>query len=182
MAAAACIFLLLIGCMGGYRLDGLSAAKANSFVPKDSVLLDKVNYRWGSIYIFDSPEKPVTAVSRKTLGFLWSSKLTTWHYHRDDPIRTIGGTTIGTPGETATVIGIVADDPAIVYVEAGVDGNRIRAEVQAGEPLSLAWDDPVQLDKLKPQAFSHEGELLYEYRYPVSNYTRQEELKWYPIQ
>lgn len=51
----------------GFRLDGLTAARANSFVPKDSILQDQVDYKWGTVYIFDSPEKPMTAISMKNL-------------------------------------------------------------------------------------------------------------------
>ncbi|MBB6732700.1 hypothetical protein [Cohnella zeiphila] len=70
------ILLLLITLffyLGGYRLDASGAARANSFIPKDSVLLDEVEYPWGKVLIFDSSEKPITALSFKSFGFLWVS-------------------------------------------------------------------------------------------------------------
>lgn len=56
---------VIFGYLDGFRFDGLSAARANSFVPKDSTKLDEVKYSWGNVYIFDSPEKPITAISKK---------------------------------------------------------------------------------------------------------------------
>lgn len=35
---------VVFGYVSGYRFDGLSAARANGFVPQDSILLDQVDY------------------------------------------------------------------------------------------------------------------------------------------
>jgi hypothetical protein len=174
------IFLLFVGYMSGYRFDGLSAAKANAFVPKDSILLDEVKYGWGSVYIFNSSEKPVTAISIKTLGFLWSSRMSSYHYHREDPVQTIGGVSLNNPREKSTVISILVKDPEVSYLEVGPEGNRVTKESRIGEPITFAWDEAVQLDRLYPKAFDKNGNLLYEYRYAISNFTRQEDLRWYP--
>lgn len=173
------ILLSLIGYISGYRLDGLSAAKANTFVPKDSVLLDVVDYSWGAVYIFNSPEKPVSAISMKTLGLLWTSKTSVYHYHRDDPIKTIGGVSLGNQREKATVISILVNDPEISYLEVGPEGKRIKKEASIEDLMTFSWEETFQLDRLYPQAFNKNGELLYEYRYPTTNYIKQEDLKWY---
>ncbi|WP_042202228.1 hypothetical protein [Paenibacillus camerounensis] len=175
------IILLFVGYLSGYRLTGLSAARANSFVPKDSVLLDTVDYSWGSIYIFDSPEKPVSAISTKTLGLMWSSRLSAYHYHSDDPVQTIGGVSYGDSGEEATVLSVLINDPEVSYIEAGPEGNRTKKEARIGEPLTFSWDEAFQLDRLSPQAFNNNGELLYEYKYPVQTIIDPSKLKWYPV-
>lgn len=180
IAAAVIIVLLFVGYMNGYRLNGLSAARANAFVPKDSVLVDEVKYSWGGVYIFNAPEKPVTAISMKSLGFLWTSRMSVYHYHRDDPIQTIGGASLNNPREKSTVISILVDDPEVSYLEVGPEDNRIKKESIIGDPMTFAWDEAVQLDRLYPKAFDVNGKLLYEYRYPITNFIRQEDLKWYP--
>ncbi|OPA78702.1 hypothetical protein BVG16_12665 [Paenibacillus selenitireducens] len=176
------IFLITgIGYMNGYRFNALSAAKANSFVPKDSILIDEVDYSWGRFYIFDSPEKPVTAITLQSYRFLWSSRMSVYHYHRDDRIITIGGGTLNNPKEKATVISIIVDDPDVSYLEVGPESNRVKRGVNLGKPMTFAWDVAVQLNFLYPKAFNKNGELLYEYRYPKTNYIRQEDLRWYSV-
>ena len=61
-------------------------------------------------------------------------------------------------------------------------GERLRIEAEMGEPITFAWEDSVQLDKLKAQAFAEDGKLLYEYRYPttITGYINLRELRWYP--
>ncbi|MFD1177826.1 hypothetical protein ACFQ3W_16170 [Paenibacillus puldeungensis] len=97
-------FLVLVSIYwGGYRTNGLSAARANSFVPKDAILLDQVDYNWGKVYIFNSKEKSVTAISNKKFSFLWVSRASTYFFHNSDPVKTIGGVTIAEEEEQATV-------------------------------------------------------------------------------
>ncbi|WP_193726827.1 hypothetical protein [Paenibacillus guangzhouensis] len=111
---ASVILLLLVTLffyLGEYKLNALSAARANSFVPKDSVLLDKVDYPWGKVFIFDSSEKPITAISFKSFGFLWVSRMSTYYFHNDDPIKTIGGITYSDDkGRAATVFSVLLNE------------------------------------------------------------------------
>ncbi|UVI29240.1 hypothetical protein [Paenibacillus spongiae] len=143
-------------------------------------MLDEVKYSWGGVYIFNSSEKPVTAISIKSLGFLWLSRMSVYHYHRDDPIKTIGGVSLNNPSEKTTVISILVDDPEVSYLEAGPEGNRVKKEASIGDPMTFTWDEAVQLDRLYPKAFDKNGKLLYEYRYPITNNIRHENLRWYP--
>lgn len=176
------IFLLIIvfGYLNGYRFDGLSAARANGFVPQDSILMDQVDYNWGSVYIFDSKEKPITAISFKKVGFFWVSKVSIYYFHSEDPIKTIGGISLGNEREKATVISVVVNDPNVSYLEVGPEKDKQKKEVTLGKPITFSWYTPFQWNDLDPRAFSKEGKLLYEYRYAKSNYIKIEDLKWYP--
>lgn len=179
------VILLLVTIFGyiiGYRLDGLSAARANDFVPKDSILLDQVDYNWGSVYMFDSKEKPITAISFKKYGLLWVSRLSVYYFHSEDPIKTIGGASFGNEREKATVISILVKDPAVSYLEVGPEMDRETKEVVLGKPITFSWNKAIQWNDLDPKAFSKENELLYEYRYAKSNFISIEDLKWYPIE
>jgi hypothetical protein len=95
--------------LGGYKLNALGAARANSFVPKDSVLLDEVDFSWGKVLILDSSEKPITAISFKSFRFLWTSGTSSYSFHNDDPIKTIGGIIYSDDkGRAATVLSVMA--------------------------------------------------------------------------
>ena len=165
----------------GFRLDGLTAARANSFVPKDSILQDQVDYKWGTVYIFDSPEKPMTAISMKKLGFLWISDTSVYFLRNEDPIRTIGGVSLANVKEKATVFSVIVEDPEVAYIEAGTESHREQKQVILGEPITFSWDVPIHWNDLNPKALNGEGEVIYEYRYAKSNIIRLEDLKWYPV-
>ncbi|WP_134701105.1 hypothetical protein [Ammoniphilus sp. YIM 78166] len=177
------IFLIsILLYLSGYRLDGLSAARANSFISKDSVLLDEVEYSWGKVFIFNSPEKPVTAISSKSFGFLWVSRMSVYYYPNKDLIKTIGGVSyVSDQNKATTVISVWSSDPKISYIEIGPEGNRIRKEAILNSPITFSWDKSFQWNDLKPQAFNKDGKVIYEYRYAKSNFIKHEDLKWYPV-
>lgn len=183
MASAILMVLVtLFYYFGGYKLNALSAARANPFVPKDSVLLDKVNYSWGKVFIFDSSDKPVTAISYKHLGFLWVSTMSTYSFHNDDSIKTIGGIIYSDDkGRAATVLSVLSNEPAISYLEVGPEGNRLRKKAVLNEPITFYWDQAIPWNDYNAKAFNENGKILYEYRYPETNYFRSEDLKWYPV-
>lgn len=165
----------------GYRLTGLQAAKTNSFVPKDAILLDQVDYSWGSVYILDSSEKPITAISHKKLGFLWVSRASSYFFHNNDPVKTIGGMIVSDQGKEATVFSVLVNDSQVAFIEAGAEGERQRKNVVLGEPVTFSWDKPIFFHDLNPLALDQAGNILYEYRYASPTYTRSEDLKWYAV-
>lgn len=169
-------------CFSPYKLNALSAARANPFVPEDSILLDKVDYPWGKVFIFDSSEKPVTAISFKYLGFLWFSGMSTYYFHNNDSVKTIGQLSYSDDkGHAATVLSVLSSEPAISYIEVGPDGNRLRKKAQLNEPITFYWDKSFPWNDFDAKAFDENGKVLYEYGYPEANYIRSEDLKWYPV-
>lgn len=181
VAASAILLIALLFYFGEYKLDAWSAARANSFVPKDSVLLDEVDYPWGKVIIFDSPEKPITVISFKSFGFLWVSRMSTYYFPNDNPIKTIGGVSYSDDkGRAATVISVLVKDPLISYLEIGPEGNRSRRKAALNVPITFSWDKSFPWNDFNAKAFNEDGKVLYEYRYAESNYIRSEDLKWYP--
>ncbi|GIO41621.1 hypothetical protein [Paenibacillus apis] len=166
----------------GYRLDSLSAARANSFIPKDAVLLDQVDYDWGSVFVFNSSEKPITAISLKKAGFLWVSRISVYYFHNMDPIKTIGGVTLANENERATVMSIIVDDPRVTSLEIGPEAERQSKQVILGEPITFSWNKSIDWQDLNPQALDDEGRVRYEYRYAQSNFITAEDLRWYPVE
>jgi hypothetical protein len=180
--ASIILLITLFFYLGGYKLDALSAARANSFVPKDSVLLDEVDYPWGTVFIFDSPEKPITVISFKSFGFLWVSRMSTYYFHNDDPIKTIGGVSYSDDkGRATTVISVLLNDPQISYLDIGPEGSRIRKKATLNVPITFSWNKSFPWNDFNAKAFNEDGKVLYEYRYAKSNYIRTENLKWYPV-
>jgi len=173
------VIIAFVGWWSGYRFDGLSAARANSFVPKNAKLIDQIDYDWGGVYIFDSPEKPITAISIKNYGLLWSSKTSVYYYHNDDTIKTIGGVSLANPREKATVISVLVKDPEVSYLEIGPQGSRLRKKATLDKPITFSWNVPYQWNELTPKAFNKNGELISEYRFPQTNTFKTEDLRWY---
>ena len=172
------VFLLYLG---GYRFDSMDAVKANSQIPKGAQLLDQVNFKWGNIYIFDTEDKPMTVISLKKLGWFWVSNTSVFHYRNQDPVRTIGGATFADKNNSASVISIIVYDPDVAYIEAGPENDRLRQEVTLEMPLTFWWEYSIKWSDLAPKAYDSEGNVLYEYRYPETNHTNQEDLKWYHV-
>jgi len=166
----------------GYRLDSLSAAKANSFIPKDSIVLDQVDYNWGSVLIFNSSEKPITAISLRKLGFLWVSRTSVYYFQNMDPIKTIGGVTLANENERATVMSIIVDDPIVTSLEIGPESQRQSKQVILGQPITFSWNESIDWKDLNPKALDNEGRVRYEYRYAQSNFIRADNLRWYPVE
>ncbi|GIQ70406.1 hypothetical protein DUZ99_19600 [Xylanibacillus composti] len=165
----------------GYRLDGVSAARANAHVPKDSVLLDQVDYDWGTVYIFHSAEKPITAISMKKLAFLWVSRTSVYYFHQEDPIRTIGGVSMANEREKATVLSVIVHDPEVTSLEVGLGAQLQRKPVIVGEPVTFSWTESISWNDLNPKALNNDGKTLYEYRYANSHHIRAVDLRWYPL-
>jgi hypothetical protein len=179
--ACGIVLIFLIFYLGEYKLDALSAASANTFVPEDSVLLDEVEYPWGKVMIFDSHEKPMTVICFKIFGFLWVSGSSTYYYHNDDPIKTIGGVSYSDDkGRAATVFSVMLNDPQISYLEIGPAGNRLSKKATLNVPITFNWNKSYPWNDFNAKAFNEDGKVLYEYRYAQSNYIRSEDLKWYP--
>lgn len=180
------IAVLVLGSLywGGYRTNGLSAARAHSFVPKDAILLDQVNYNWGNVYIFNSKEKYVTAISNKKYGVFWVSRYSTFLYHHGDrdPVKTVGGVTVADGDERATVFSAVVTNPEVAWLEVGPEGNKQRKNAVLGEPVTFSWETSLNWLDLKPKALNQEGQVLYEYRFARANYTDMNELRWYPVE
>lgn len=185
LVAITCLVLVSLSLYwGGYRTNGLNAARANSFVPKDAILVDQVNYDWGNVYIFNSKEKYVTAISNKKCGFLWLSRYSTYVFHNSDtdPVRTVGGVTVADGDERATVYTAVVTDPEVAWLEVGPEGYKQRKNVVLRETMTFSWETSLNWLELKPKALNEEGKVLYEYTFARPNYTDINELRWYPVE
>lgn len=75
---------------------------------------------------------------------------------------------------------VVVHDSNVSYLEVGPEADNQIKEVILGKPVTFSWNTSISWNDLDPKAFSKEGKLLYEYRYAKSNYTKIEDLKWYP--
>lgn len=80
------------------------------------------------------------------------------------------------------MISILVNDSNVAYIEAGPEGSRVKEQAEIGEPITLSWENAVQIDRLYPKAFDKNGKMLYEYRYAKTNHIRLEDLKWHPIE
>lgn len=170
-----------IGYWSGFRLNSLSAAKANPYVGKELTLIDEVKFNWGCILILKTPEKPITAVCYKENGILWRSNFSLYYYNNNDNIQTIGGINVNDKERQASVLTILVKDPKVKYIEISTDENAQKKEVILNKPITFSWPIEMNILNMKPKAYGDNTELLYEYRYKQSNYTNPQDLKWYSV-
>jgi len=175
----AILILAIIGVLyiSGYRFTGEQAARAFFTVDKNSKYMTEVDYDWGTVYLFDTPEGPRTVIAEKK-SFLWVAR-TGFHLEKsEDGIQTMGWAI----DERCTVIALKVIDPDVSFIDAG-DGNfRKRMHINGEEMIIFSWTAAVDWQRLNGIAYSGDGEILYEYRYPHSNVIHMKDLKWHPYE
>lgn len=178
------IGILLLFFISGYKFASFSAAKANAFLLKDAEMIEE--YKTGSsvIYLFKSEEEKLyqTVLSEKSGLFFRSSSSTSIPYSSDE-LQTIGGISFTNEKDEATLLSIVSNDEKVAYIEAGVEPNIERKEINKGERISFLFQFSEQINFLNPTAFDNEGKALYYYGLPknVSHVNIPKDLKWHPI-
>lgn len=178
------IIIIFIFFISGYRFTALSAAKNNDFLSTDADLIEQ--YDAGSIVILlfksDKDEKYQTVLSEK-LGFVYNSRVSTDIPYSSDTIQTVGGISVTTKKDAATLLSVASYDDEVAYIEAGVDSNIERKEISKGKRITFLFPFMEQIDHLNSFAFNKDGKKLYYYRYPEdTNTIIREDLKWYKVQ
>lgn len=175
--------ILLVICsvlyLSGYRFTSLDAARAHLDVGKNSVPFEDVDFGWGKIYLFKTPKGPQTTIAIKN-KFLWKASTSVYDdQSSQDMINTVGWMSYHDKRGQATIFAVETLDPNIAYVEVGPSNERFKKEITVNIPIIYSWNKAFQLTELRPLAFSKDGTLLYEYRYPEN--IRGEGLKWYSV-
>lgn len=155
----AIIIIILFGL--GYRFTGLQAAKNHYGVGKDAELLGQVKYDWGNVYLFKTDKGPQTIISKR-FGLLWRAKVGFHMNNSNDAISVVGwGNDIN-----CTVYAVQVTDNNVKYIEIGPEDNRIRKYVDKGNLIIFSWDKSIPWNDFNGKAYSTNGEVIYELRYP----------------
>ncbi|WP_432360670.1 hypothetical protein [Sporosarcina sp. UB5] len=178
------IAITLIFYISGYRFTALSAAKSNSFLPKNAELMDQYETGSSVIFLFNiaEEERYQTVLSEKS-GVLFRSTVSTVIPYSTDKIQTVGGMSITTRNDEATLLSVISYDEEVAYIEAGVEPYVERKEINKGERISFLFPFSKQIDFLYPAAFNKDGKKLYYYGYPKdTNVLKSEDFKWHKIE
>lgn len=178
------IVIAFIFYISGYRFTALSAAKSHSFLSKDAELVEQFDTGTSILFLFKSDDEKLfrTVLSEKTSVFFRSSASTFIPYNSDE-IQTVGGMSFITNNDAATLLSVVSYDDEVAYIEAGVESNVERKEINKGESISFLFPFSKQLDFLYPIALNKDGETLYYYGYPKdTNISYSGVLKWYKVE
>lgn len=165
----------------GYRFTALSAAKNNAFLSKDAELIEQYETGSSVIFLFRSDDEELyhTVLSEKSGVFFRSSVSTNIPYSSDE-IQTVGGLSVTTENHASTLLSVISYDEEVAYIEAGVEPNVERKEINKGKRISFLfpYSEPIHL--LNPTAFNKDGKKLYYYGHPKdTNVLKSEDLKWH---
>ncbi|WP_252504015.1 hypothetical protein [Sporosarcina sp. Marseille-Q4943] len=177
------IVITLIFFISGYRFTALSAAKSNSFLPKDAELVEQYDTGSSVIFLFniDEEERYQTVLVEKS-GVFYRSSVSTDIPYSSDKIQTVGGMSVTTRNDEATLLSVISYDEEVAYIEAGVEPNVERKEINKGQRITFLFPFSEQIDFLYPAAFNSDGKKLYYYGYPKDTHVlKSEDLKWHKI-
>lgn len=177
------ILIIFIFFISGYRFTALSAAKSHSFLSKDAELIEQYDTGSSFIFLFKSDEEEIyqTVLSEKS-DVLFRGSVSTNIPYSSDKIQTVGGISVTTENDAATLLSVISHDEEVAYIEAGVDPYVERKEISKGERISFLFPFSEQIDFLYPTAFNKDGKKLYYYGYPKdTNVFRSEDFKWHKI-
>ena len=177
------VIVLLLLISGGYRFTALSAAKSNTFISNDAELMGQYDIGSSVLFLFksDEEERYQTVLSEKSAVFYRSSS-SAYIPYSSDKIHTVGGMSVTTRNDEATLLSVISYDEEVAYIEAGVEPNVERKEIKKGERISFLFPFSEQIDFLYPAAFNNDGKKLYYYGYPKdTNIIRSDDLKWHKI-
>ncbi len=175
--------LICILFINGYRFTALGAAKSNTFLTKDAELIEQYDTGSSVIFLFKNDEEEIyqTVLSEKSGVFFRGSVSTNIPYSSDE-IQTNGAISFTTDSDSATLLSVISYDEEVAYIEAGVEPNVERKEINTGERVYFLFPFSEQIDFLYPSAFNKDGNKLYYYGYPKeTNQWKSEEFKWHKI-
>ncbi|MCY6485409.1 hypothetical protein OW763_13820 [Clostridium aestuarii] len=160
----------------GYRLTEVEAAKVHLGVGKNAQLFEQVNYKWGTVCLFNTPKGPRTAIAEKYM-FLWKTRVAFHMTNSQDLIKTVGWAN----NEKCTVYAVESTDDNLAYIEMGSGSDRIKIYSEENEPMIFQWSKPIRWNDFNGIAYSKNGEAIYEFRYPKGNVLNISEIRWFPI-
>jgi hypothetical protein len=129
----------------------------------------------------DKEEIYQTVLSEKA-GVFFRSGVSTNIPYSSDKIQTVGGISVTNENDASTLLSVLSYDEEVAYIEAGVEPNIERKEINKGERISFLFPYSEQIDFLNPTAFNKDGKKLYYYGYPKNTSVfKSEDFKWHKI-
>lgn len=177
------VVIVFIFYIDGQRFTALSAAESHDFLSKDAELVEKYEIGSSAIFLFKSDgEKMYRTVLSEKSGMFFRSSVSTYFPYSSDELQTVASASFMTEKEEATLLSVISYDEKVAYIEAGLETNIVRKQIEPGERVTFLFPFIEQLNFLEPTAFNKEGEKLYYYGYPKdTNIHRVEDIRWHKI-
>ncbi|CEG26288.1 hypothetical protein [Bacillus sp. B-jedd] len=173
--------IILIFVINGYSFTALSAAKSNTFLSKDAELMEHYDTGSSVIFLFKSDKQKIyqTVLSERS-GLFFRSNASTNTPYSSDKIQTVGGMSFSNEKDEVTLLSLISYDEEVAYIEAGIEPNLKRKEINKGERIAFLFPFSEQIDSLHPIAFNKDGKKLYYLGYPKdTNIFKNEDFKWH---
>ena len=171
----------------GYRFTPLSAAKAHSFITNDDELIGEFKNDSSLFYLFknEKEQKFRTVYVQKRL-FVYVSNISTYIPFSDDPIQTIGGMSINTKTNNATLLVVRSVDENITSIQIENENGTEKKAVPSDGVVHFLVPYSKQITELYPIALNKNNEKIYYFGYEQNNskensYVILANLKWHKI-
>lgn len=178
------LVLIVFYFISGYRFTALNAAESNSSLMEGSKLIDRFEQDAFTLFIFENEENQIyqTVLAEKK-GIFYDSQISSYYPYYNDPIKLVGGMSVGTENIEFSFISAVSRDEEIAYIEAGIEPDIERKEVSVDERVYFYLDEMVQITSLNPVAYNEQGEALYYFGYPEGeNNLKIEDFRWHEVE
>ena len=172
----------------GYRFTPLSAAKAHSFITKDDELIGEFKDDLSIFYLYknDKEQQYRTVYVQKKL-FVYVGNNSTYIPFSEDPIQTIGGMSIYTKANSATLLVVRSVDENISSIQIENESRTEKKTVPSNGIVHFLVPYSKPLTQLYPIAFNKNDEPIYYFGYEKNsakenNHVTLVNLKWHKIE
>lgn len=171
----------------GYRFTPLSAANAHSFITNDDELIGEFKDDSSIFYLFknEKNQKFRTVYVQKRL-FVYVSNNSTYIPFSDDLIQTIGGMSVDTKTNNATLLVVRSLDENITSIQIENENGTEKKTVPSDGVVHFLVPYSKQITDLFPIALNKNDEPVYYFGYEKNNSKENSHviltnLKWHKI-
>lgn len=181
MGIAILLLIIIITYMLGYRFTPEQAARANSWIHKDSILMGREDFGAAQVYLFENQDKYYTVIADYKFPF-WRSGVNFWANKTEDKIKLVGWCSYTTGGKRITVVPVQCYDENVAYIEMGPEPERLRKDIPLKQTVIFSWEKSIPWNDLNGFAYSKDHKKLYRFGYEIKNNTiNPSELRWFPF-
>lgn len=171
--------------ISNYRFTPKNAAEAHFVFDSKFKTIGEIDFNGGKAFLYhDEDNLQFHTVLVNKEGFLYRSNSSIWHIdHEEDIIKTVGSAIVGDDNKSLTLLAVESNEPNISYIEAGIDGFRMKKDIKVGKIINFVWPINMWVHEMNAIAYDKNGEPLYRYGYPENDnfIDIKEDLRWHKI-
>lgn len=179
------IIISAIFYFSNYRFTAKDAAEKNFVVNGNLKTIGEIDFKWGKAFLYhDEDNLRFHTVLVNKEGFLYRSNTSIWHIdHEGDPVKTVGSAIISDDNKSLTLLAVETYDANVSYIEAGIEGQRMKKDIFVGKIINFAWPISMWVHEMNAIAFDKNGVPLYRYGFLENDNHMdiKEDLRWHKI-